>query len=372
MIRSAERGLKPDYVLVILVLTLTVLGILMVYSASVVLSYTATKNSNFFFQRQFISVILGIIAFFITSKIHYSYWRKIAPVALFVGLLLSLLVLFPGLGTYRGGARRWLELGPISFQPSEALKLGLILYFASFFERVEKEIKTLNAFIPFVSVILISSLLLMLQPDMGTFMVICGISTAMFFIAGASLKHMAVIIGSGLLGIVALIKAAPYRMDRFLVFLNPSGDKSGTGYQINQALIAIGSGGLFGLGFNKSRQKYQYLPEAQTDSIIAIMAEELGFIRLLVILAIFVMLVLRGMVIAKNSPDLFSKLTAFGIVSWLAVQSIINIAANLSLVPLTGVPLPFISFGGSSVIILLSAFGILTNISKYSVKGGRL
>lgn len=371
MLRNKERGLKPDYILVLLVFLLVVIGTLMVYSASVVLSYTATKNPNFFFQRQIFNVFLGVIAFIVASRIHYTYWKKMAPLALFLGLIFSILIFIPGLGTYHGGAKRWLEIGPFSLQPSEFLKLGLILYFANLFEKKEREIGTLSGLIPFLVIILLIGFLLMLQPDMGTFMVITGISIIMFFIAGANLYHLAAILGSGFLALFSLIKAAPYRMQRLLVFLDPSKDKSGAGYQINQALIAIGSGGIFGLGFNQSRQKYQYLPEAQTDSIIAIMAEELGFLRLLIIIAIFALLILRGISIAKKAPDLFAKLTALGITSWLAVQVIINIAANLSLVPLTGVPLPFISFGGSSIVILLFAFGILTNISKYSERGVR-
>lgn len=364
----SERGQKPDYVLILTLLALTVIGILMVYSASVVSSYSITKNPNFYFQRQVFSVILGVGAFIIATKIHYTFWKKVAPFAFVLGLLLSALVFIPGLGMNHGGANRWIDIGPLNLQPSEFLKIGVILYLAAFFERAQKSVGHLKTFIPFAVILTVLAVMLMAQPDLGTFLVVALVSIIIFFIAGANPFHLLTLGAAGVIGIVTLIKAAPYRMARLLVFLNPGADKSGAGYQINQAMIAVGTGGLFGLGFNKSRQKYQYLPESQTDSIIAIMAEELGLFRVAGILALFVLLIIRGLNIAKKAPDLFARLVVIGVVSWVGVQTLLNVSANLSLVPLTGVPLPFISYGGSSIIVLLFAFGIVTNISKYSLR----
>ncbi|MCL5094279.1 MAG: putative lipid II flippase FtsW [Patescibacteria group bacterium] len=367
---SRGRRLRPDYTLVILVLLLSIVGIIMVYSASVVSSYKVTGDPNFYFTRQLINIIIGIFCLFFVSRIPYVFWKKVAFFVLLLGLILSTLVFIPGFGMRHGGASRWLELGFIQLQPSEVLKLGVILYLSAFFERVGEGVKTYKAFLPFVIVLGLVGTLIMLQPDMGTFMVIAIFSSIMYFVAGGGLTYIGSLLVAGIAGIWTLIKIEPYRMQRFLVFLNPNADTSGAGYQINQALIAIGTGGLFGLGFNQSRQKYNYLPEAQTDSIIAIIGEELGFVGIAVLIFIFLLLTVRGLRIAKKSPDVFSRMFAIGLISWVAVQSLLNIAAMISLVPLTGVPLPFISFGGTSVVVLLVAFGILINISRF-VEGGK-
>jgi len=366
MLEKKGRAIRPDYIIMALLGVLVVSGLLMVYSASVVNSYNVSKNGNLFFQKQVFSTFFGILAFFLASKIHYTFWKRYAPLALALGFFLSLLVFVPGISVYHGGAKRWIDFGPINIQPSEFLKLGIILYFAGLFEKLGREVSTMKAFLPFIYVLGLSTLIVMSQPDMGTFLVIASISVITFFVAGASIPHITFIIGSGILGILTLIKAAPYRMQRFMVFLNPEeADKTDAGYQINQALIAIGTGGLFGLGFNQSRQKFQYLPEAQTDSIIAVMSEELGFIRMAIFFLIVALLVVKGFGLARRAPDVFSKLVIVGVISWVGVQSVLNVAAMLSLVPLTGIPFPFISYGGSSIFILLFSFGILNNISKH-------
>lgn len=215
-------------------------------------------------------------------------------------------------------------------------------------------------------VIGITAALIILQPDMGTFMVIASVAGIMYFVAGASISHVAMMIGMGVAGVFALIKTAPYRMERFMVFLNPSADQSGAGYQINQALMAIGTGGLFGLGFGQSRQKFNYLPEADSDSIYAVAAEELGFLRVALIFLLFFVIAREGFRVAKKAPDVFSRLMAVGITSWIVIQAVLNIFANLSLVPLTGIPLPFISKGSTSTLVLMLASGILLNISKHT------
>ena len=364
-----ERVRKPDYIMVGLIIAMIVIGLLMVYSASVVSSFNTTNDPNFYFNRHLMYVALGLGVFYVASRIKYTFWKGLAPLFLVGALLMSVLVFIPGIGMNHGGADRWINIGSFTLQPSEFLKLGVVLYMAFFFERVGRGINTMKAFLPFVVALIIIGVLVMAQPDLGTFTVIATVSVVMFFTAGGHLLHIGTLVVAGIGGIIALIAAAPYRMQRFLVFLNPSADTSGAGYQINQALIAIGTGGLFGLGFNQSRQKYQYLPEAQTDSIVAVMAEELGFIRMVIFIAILVFLILKGMDIARRAPDVFSKLLVVGVITWVGYQSIVNIGAMTSLLPLTGVPLPFISFGGTSLIVLLFAFGIVVNISRYASGG---
>lgn len=363
------RRFRPDYTLALLVYILILIGLVAVFSASVVMSYQATGNPNFYFTRQLLSVGIGTLIFLFVSRIHYDFWRKIAPFLFVINLFLLVLVFLPGIGFGSGGAHRWIKVGNIIFQPTEALKISLIIFLAYFFDRVGKNIKTFTkGFFPFLIILGVLGGLIMKQPDMGTFFVAALISVAMFFVAGANLLHMGSLFALGSVGIWLLIKSAPYRMSRFMVFLDPGADAGGAGYQINQALLSIGTGGLLGLGFGQSRQKYQYLPEAATDSIFAIMSEELGFIRISIIIVIFAMLIYRGYRLSRVAPDNFSRFVAVGVTSWIAGQTFVNISAMLSLVPLTGVPLPFISYGGSSVIFLLLAFGIMINISKYRLE----
>ena len=366
LLEKRERRYRPDYTLAFLVFLLVLIGVVVVFSASVVMSYQTTGNPNFYFTRQLMSVALGTGAFFVTSRIHYSFWKKIAPIALALNIILLILVFVPGIGFSSGGAARWIKLGGFVIQPTETLKLTLVIFFAYFFSALGKDVKgLLTGFVPFLVILGLIAGLVMKQPDMGTFTIAASIGVTMFFVAGARLHHVASLFGMGAVGFFLLIKAAPYRMARFMVFLNPSADTEGSGYQINQALLAIGTGGLLGLGFGKSRQKYQYLPEAATDSIFAIMSEELGFIKVAIIIGIFAFLIYKGYRLASQAPDDFSRLLVVGVTTWIAAQTFINISAMMSLLPLTGVPLPFISYGGSSIMFLLAAFGILINISKY-------
>lgn len=361
------RAHRPDYLLALSVFVLSLIGVVMISSASVVMSYAATKSSNYYFYHQFSSLILGIILLFVATRINYNFWRKAAPWLLFINILLLFLVFIPGIGHSAGGAQRWIKFANITLQPTEFIKLTLILYLASWLEKKGKEIKNvLYGTIPFLVIIIFIAFLIMLQPDLSTMAIIVATAAIMFFIAGANLWHISWIGGAGVLIIWTLIKTAPYRMARFTIFLNPSADPKGMGYQINQALLAIGSGGLWGLGFGRSRQKYNFLPGASTDSIFAIIAEELGLIRASVIIFLFLFLAFRGFKIAKDAPCTYSRLTAVGITSWLVFQAFFNLASMLSLVPLAGVPLPFLSYGGSSLIASLIGIGILMNISKYT------
>lgn len=363
--RYRKHGGRMDYWLLFLVFGVCIFGLLMVYSSSAVVSFEQYGINNFYFKKQLVSFIIGMVMLGITSFIDYRFWKKNA--VLFLGITVILLIAVFLLGKTTLGAQRWLNIAGISVQPSEIAKLTFIIYLAAWLEKRNENIKDFKyGFLPFAVILGAIGFLIIKQPDMGTMSVIVATAVVMFFISGASLVHLGVgfafLIGLFLL----LIKSAPYRMQRFLVFLNPSNEKLGAGYHINQALLAIGSGGWFGLGFGQSKQKYLYLPEPQTDSIFAIITEELGFLRAILVFVVFVLIALRGFKIAKNAPDMFAMLLASGITVWIVVQFFINIGAMIGLMPLTGIPLPFVSYGGSSLIILLTAVGILLNISKHA------
>lgn len=368
--RTERRGAKPDFFLTILIAVLIVTGLIMISSASVVMSKTVAGKENYYLMSQLKSALLGLVALYAGIKIDYKLWRKWAPYLLIGNIIALVAVFVPGLGFHHGGANRWIVIGPLNFQPSEPLKFTLILYLAAWFENKGSDLRDfVKGTLPFLGLFIVIGGLIMKQPDMGTMTVVAAIAGVMYLIAGASYTHIGVMF-AGAVGVVAmLIKAAPYRMARFTIFLNPAADSKGIGYHINQALLAIGSGGIFGMGFGRSRQKFNYLPEAATDSIFAVTAEELGFVRSLFIIVLFLLFAFRGFKIAKGAPDDFSRLVAVGITTWIVAQAFINILAIMSMMPLTGVPLPFISLGGTSLIMLMFACGVLLNISKYVTEG---
>lgn len=357
---------KPDYILILTIFTLIIIGLISLSSASAVLSYEKFGQNYYYFTHQLIyGVIFGLIAFFITSKIDYHKWKKLAVLMLFLTLILLVVVFIPGLNLEYGGAKRWISIGFLTLQPTELAKLTFLLYLATWIDKRQKGIKDWKySFVPFVSILAVIGFLILLQPDVGTLSVIVVTAITVYFIAGARLTHLALLGASGIGLFFILVKIAPYRMARLTVFLNPELDPQGIGYQINQALLAVGSGGLFGRGLGKSIQKYNYLPEASGDSIFAIMAEELGFIRILLIIGLFVLFAYKGFTIAKKAPDLYGRLIAIGVTTWISFQAFVNIAAIIGLVPLTGIPLPLVSYGGSALLFSLAALGILVNISK--------
>jgi cell division protein FtsW len=350
------------------VLAILAFGLIMIASAGFGYSKIRFGDSYYFFKRQlFFGVIPGLLALYATQKIHYGFWKKISLPLFFVSIIFLILVFIPGMGTKIYGASRWVKLGFFSFQPAEMLKFSIIIYLAAWLEKRIDKIKDLyEGFLPFAVIVGIISFLLVKQPDMGTLGVIILISFSIFFVSGAKVSHLIFMAASGLATLAILIKLESYRMNRFLVFLHPEIDPRGIGYQINQALLALGSGGIFGLGLGHSMQKFNYLPEPVGDSIFAIIGEELGFVGAFFLIATFVFLAIRGFRIAKNAPDRFSKLTACGIISWIIFQTFINIGAISGLIPLTGIPLPFISYGGTSIVFLMAGVGILLNISKYA------
>lgn len=356
-----------DRMLFGLVGILTIFGVLMVSSAGIVYAGVRFDDPYFFFKRQLIGVVLGLFLLVVFSRIDYHVFRKWAYAIYLGGMGLLALILVPGVGITAYGASRWLNLGPIpSFQPSEFMKLALILYVAAWCSG--KGAKVIRDFhmglVPFLGIMGLPCFLVFLQPNVGTMSILVFISLSVYYLAGARTKHIAGIFGAGVVGIIGLIIAAPYRMARFMSFINPEADPQGTGYQIQQALIAIGSGGFLGVGLGHSKQKGLYLPEPVGDSIFAIISEELGLVGSLALVILFFLFAWRGMKIATAAPDLFGKLVAGGITVWITGQAIINIAAITSLMPLTGIPMPFVSYGGTSIIFSLAAVGILLNISK--------
>lgn len=363
-----RTGESPDYALMLTVFALIIFGLIMVSSASVVIAYEGWGDKYYFLKHQFFyGIIPGVIGWIIAQKINYQHLRKIAFPALVVTLVLLILVFAPGIGAGYKGANRWVNLGLFQFQPTELAKIAFIIYLAAWLSKKGMMVRDISlGFIPFLSVMGVITFLIALQPDIGTLVVIALTGCTVYFVAGGRIRHLFLIALIALVILFLLIEIAPYRKARFTVFLHPEIDPKGVGYQVNQALMAIGSGGIFGLGLGHSRQKYNYLPEPAGDTIFSIIGEELGFIGISVLLVLFFILVIRGFQAASRAPDFFGRFLAVGITSWFIFQALIHIGANLSLIPLTGVPLPFISYGGSALTFSLIGLGILLNVSKHS------
>ncbi|MBI4415169.1 MAG: putative lipid II flippase FtsW [Candidatus Kerfeldbacteria bacterium] len=359
----------PDYLLIGLMLVLVAFGLLMLSSAGAVVGYEKFGQSDYFFRRQLFSTAVGLLAFFFLSRIDYHVWRKFAFPFLLLSVILLVMVFLPGIGFRAGGASRWILLGNFLLQPAEVVKLTFLVYLAVWLEKHAKGIHDFwYGFVQFLALLGIIVSLIMFQPDLGTVGVIVGLSIVVYFVAGAPYRHLA-LFGLGATGLFALlIKVAPYRTQRLTVFLNREIDPQGIGYHMNQALLAIGSGGIFGLGLGHSRQKYNYLPEVTGDSIFAIIAEELGLLVAAAVVVLFVVLLIRGFSVARNAPDPFGKYLATGITAGIVLQAFVNIGAISGILPLTGIPLPFISSGGSSLIMAMAGMGMLVNISRQTKK----
>ena len=358
----------PDYAVLIVIALLVVLGVIFLSSAGSAAAFNKFGDAYYFIKNQILKGILpGIIFFCLAASFDYKKLKKYAPWLLIFSVALLVAVFVPGLGAGWGKASSWLKIGPFNFQPAEFVKLFFLIYLAAWLENKKqsgdlKKIKT--GLVPFVISLGILSALIMAQPDFGTLLVLVAIAMGVYFVAEAPYKHFASLIG---LGVVLLLIAgiiSPYRLARLTSFVNPNNDVQGSGFQINQAKIAIGSGGIMGLGIGRSQQKNQYLPEPYGDSIFAIIAEEIGFIIVSLLIGLYLLLGLKAFSISNRAPDGFGKLLAAGIAIWLSFQAIINIAAMIGLFPLTGIPLPFISYGGSAMAVSLLAVGLLFNISK--------
>lgn len=351
-------------------MVLVVFGLVMLSSASSVLGFQRFGDSNYYLKKQVISALIGLVGFFVALRIDYRYWRKWSVPMMIGTVILLLLVFIPGLGPSLLGARRWISVGPIFIQPSEIAKLTFLIYLAAWFERRDHLLlgHIREGFVPFLITLGLVAGLVLLQPDLGTTLIIILMSVTIYFSAGGSLKYLAGLGGIGALLLFLAVKLEPYRAQRLTVFLNPDVDPQGIGYHIRQAWLAIGSGGLFGLGLGRSQQKFNYLPEPAGDSIFAVMAEELGFLFVMLFVAAWLVLIMRGLKIARTAPDRFGQLTALGIITWLGFQAFLNIGALSGLLPLTGIPLPFMSHGGSAMIVSMTAIGVMMNISRQTTR----
>lgn len=350
---------SSDPVLKLLVLILFLGGLFVLASASIGLTTRLDLPPYRFVLDQMITGgILGILGLIVTLRVSYKAWRPWALGIFLASLALTVLVFLPQIGLEHGGAKRWIAIGPVNFQPSEFLKFGYLLYLSALFSAR----RSVWAF-GFASAL--AGGILILQPDIGTLGVLAGSGLVLFLIAGGGWKHMFAAFFAALALLAILIYLEPYRLDRLEVFLNPNHDPQRSGYQIRQALIAIGSGGIFGQGFGMSQQKFGYLPEPMSDSIFAVAAEEFGFVGSAVLISLFLAFAWRGFSIAARAPDKFGKLLGAAIVSHIVLQAFINIAALSGLLPLTGIPLTFMSKGGSALAITLAQIGILLNISRH-------
>jgi len=362
-----------DFWIFVTVLLLIALGVSMVYSAS---SYYASRkfgNKEYFLIRQLIWATVGIIAMLVVSRLDYRRIAQFSPILMLASIVLLILVLIPGIGAYVNGARRWFNFGPFSFQPSEMAKLSIILFFSF---SLSKKPDILQSFwkglVPYLLVIGVVDLLLMRQPHFSATILVTGVAVIILFAAGAKIWHFILLAVPVIPLGIYFVLTEEYRLKRLLAFLDPFKDPTDTGYQIINSLYAIGSGGIFGKGIGQSAQKHLYIPEPHTDFIFSVAAEELGFIGSCTILLLFLVLIWRGIRIAMHAPDMLGSLIAVGITSLISLQVIINVAVVTSSIPATGMPLPFFTYGGSSLAFLLVGMGVLLNISRHCTGKYRL
>lgn len=357
---------ESDKSLISAMFFLVVFGLVMLFSASSVISYARFGNTYHYFFRQLVWVILSVGIFWVVSKIDYRSLKKFAVFFLFASIVLLILVFIPGLRAEYGTARSWINLFGYSFQPSELVKLSFLIYLATWLEAKKGELSSFSGGIfPFLVILGVISLLMMAQPDLGTLFIIVFTAAVVFFAGGGKVSHLAMVgVLAGLLIFIVFSIKSDYQSDRFKCLKDPSYSAQDKCYQINQSLIAVGSGGWFGRGIGQSRQKFMYLPEVWGDAIFPIIAEEIGFVFSALLILLYLFIFYRGLMIARGAPDLYGSVLAIGIVTWLSVQTFLNIGGMLNLIPMTGVPLPFISSGGSAILANLTAMGILVNISK--------
>lgn len=358
---------SPDTMILFSVIVLLGIGVIMVYSSSAVSAQVNFSDSYYFLKRQLLWVSLGMGAMLLTMNMEYHIWRKLATPVIIATLLLLLLVLVPGLGKVVNGARRWLGFGSFYLQPSEIAKLSMVIFCANSMAKHQERITSFfKGVLPQLVMLFIVFGLILKEPDLGTALAISGTVFILLFVAGAKMSHLFSLGIVGVAGIVAAIILEPYRLRRLLAFSDPWADPLNTGYHIIQSLYAIGSGGLFGVGLGRSREKFLYLPEPHTDFIFAILGEELGLIGTVTVLLLFFVFAWRGFRIAISAPDLYGSLLAAGLTTMILLQALMNIAVVTASMPVTGIPLPFISFGGSALIFTLAGVGILLNISRYA------
>jgi cell division protein FtsW len=357
--------MKIDKKLLISVLILSIFGLLMIYSASNIWSEYKYNDPYKFIKNQLLFFIIGLILIYIITKIDINFIKKNSNNILLICFILLVLVLIPGIGKVRNGSRSWFGIGPLGIQPSEFAKLGLIIYTSKYLSSNDKIIKNIKTgLLPLFTIILIFALLIMLEPDFGTMMVIILTLSVLIYVSGPNLKFFIKLAMIGLLAITGLIIIAPYRMKRIVSFLNPWSDPLGSGFQVIQSLYAISPFSLLGTGFNSSIQKNFYLPEPQTDFIFSIIAEEFGIIGSIFVITCFAYIFYRSIKISLKQTDLFKKYLSFGLSFGIILQASLNLAVVTNLIPCTGITLPFLSYGGSSLLISMISIGLILNISK--------
>ncbi|HEX2041612.1 MAG TPA: putative lipid II flippase FtsW [Acidimicrobiales bacterium] len=364
----AERGDRVWIAMPVVVAVLCGIGLMMVLSASSVQALRTTGGPWVFFLRQAAWVAAGSVALWVAARIDYRRWRSVAGVLLAACVVLLVCVLVPAFGITAGGSSRWLGFGQLRFQPSELAKLGLLLFTADLLarrtERSERRGQYPVVVRPVLLATVLVSVLVLLQPDMGTTMIILVVVLAVLFVGGVRLAHMAALLAASAASAVVLGLVEGYRRARLFAFVDPWKDPSNTGYQIAQSLVALGTGHLSGVGLGASRAKWGFLPNAHTDFIFAIIGEELGLLGTMLVVALFGAFAAAGIRAAVRAPDCFGRLVAAGVTVWVVGQAFINLGAVIGILPVTGVPLPFVSFGGSSLVITMAAVGILVNVAR--------
>lgn len=360
---SPEK-LKADKTLQIIIGLLLIFGLIMLANASSVTAYNTYHDSYFFFKKQFYSIIIGLVFFFLLSKLNYRSLRPMAIIALLASIVFLILVFFPGLGREINGSKSWINFFGFSLQPAEFVKLFFIIFLAALFE---KKNEIANHFWFFILSLGIIALLIFKQPDFGTLFIIVLTSFTMYLVGGGKLRHIFWFIVAGLIGLIVMVNlpGQEYQLNRFRCLFDAEQDTQKACYQVNQSLIAIGSGGIMGRGLGESRQKFLYLPEVQNDFIFAVIAEETGLLGAGTIIVLFIILFYRGWIIIYRSKDPYARNLVIGIITWLTGQAILNIGGIANFLPMTGVPLPLISYGGSAIIAVLAGLGIVVNISRY-------
>lgn len=360
-----EEKQAPDYIILFVVITLMTIGLIMILSASSIRAQTLYDDSYYLFKHQLVWSLFGIAGLTIFMNIDYHIYQRYARLIMLLTVLGLMLVLIPGIGHIAGGSRRWIGIGSLQVQPSELAKLGVVIYLSYYFSRKKDKINFFfNGVLPPVIILGLVFGLILMEPDLGTGVTIAGTIFVMLFAAGARISHLTALVFSGIPLLFYFIMSEDYRRERLFSFLDPWADPLDTGYHIIQSLLALGSGGIFGVGLGNSKQKFLYLPEPGTDFIFAVLGEELGLIGTITVLGLFFLFAWRGLKIASLVPDMFGSMLAVGITIMVILQAIVNIGVVTASMPITGITLPFISYGGTSLTIMLSGVGILLNISR--------
>ena len=362
---------EPDYGLLAIVVALVVIGLIAVYSSSYALGALQFDDANYFIKRQAVWATVGLLGLVVVMQLDYRQLLRPSPLLMLAAVLGLAAVLVPGLGVEQNGATRWVSIGPVTGQPSELAKLAVLIYMAAWLAAKGEVVRNFSlGVVPFVAMVGLIGALILAEPDLGTAVMVAVITGTLFFVAGARLSHVLLLAVSTLVAAALLIVGAGYRADRILSFTSAESDPSGIGFHTLQLLVAFGSGGVSGLGLGVSRQKFLYVPGAHTDGVLAIIGEELGLIGVVVVLVLFVLLLWRGLQIVRRAPDSFGSLLATGVLAWIGFQTLINVGGVTRMIPLTGIPLPFLSYGGSSLAATLIAVGVLLSVSRYAALAG--